>query len=394
AELAGGGADVVGRSAAIRLGSNLSLLVSLVVPFFLLSGSAVAGIALELGRVGSRWLETLGRPALWRWTLGLFLLLRLFWLWLWPLGGGRPRPWRWGAAVLVGLLFLAFWSLRRRRHREEEPSWGTLLPVLLLAGPLPLFQLFLAVATLVVTLLPASGALVSRFALFLEQAGAAFLRFGQYYTWVIGGGLALGGLLLGRRFPRGALFLLGLGFWMLYWKATRPLGFLGAATFGLEDLTATGTLALAGLFLLALLRRRLNPSTLLGLSTAALTLWLLESYPLLSDPLSPLNALPEVGNLFLAVSMLLSLLSQGLRYGLNRDSRALPRESRAFLFLGYGLLAVLLACWGILTRQGAYEGYAETGFLLIGLPLCLTGLLTVPSGAGKSELGAEDARTS
>ena len=392
AELAGRGADVLGRSAAVRLGGNLSLLVSLSLPFFLLSGSAVAGIALELGRVGARWLEALDWPAFWKWALGLFLLLRLFWLWLWPLGTGQPRPLRWGAVVLVGGFLAASWALHRWRHRgEEEPAWGNLLPVLLLAGPLPLFQLFLAAATLVALLLPVSSTWVGHFALFLEQAGSAFLRLGQHYTWAVGGGLALAGAFLWKRFPRGALSLLCLGLWMLLWKATRPLSLLGAAAFDLEDLTAIGTLALAGVFLLALLRRRLTPIVLFGLSISALTLFFLEGYPLLSDPLSPLNSLPGAGNFFLAVSMLLSLLSQGVRFGVGRSSPALPRESRAFLFLGYGLLSVLLACWNILTRQGGYEGYAEGGFLLIGLPLCWAGLLTAsPDNEGR---GANDAGT-
>ncbi len=378
AELPGRGVDVMGRSAAVRLGSNLSLLASLVVPFFLLSGSAVAGIALELGQIGSRWLEASIKPVLWKGALGLFLLLRTAWLWLWPLGIGQPRPLRWGAVALVGCLLAVFWALHRWRHRREtEPIWGNLLPVLLLAGPLPLFQLFLAAVILVALLLPASGTWVGHFALFLEQVGTAFLRFGQNYTWAVGGGLILAGIFLWRRFPRGAFSLLCLGFWMVLWKATRPLNLLGAAAFDLEDFTAIGTLVLAGLFLLALLRRRLTPAVLFGLGVSALTFWFLEGYPLLSAPLSPLNSLPGVGNFFLAVSMLLSLLSQGVPFGVNRGTPGFPRESRALLFLGYGLLSVLLASWSILTRQGKYEGYAEVGFLLIGLPLCLAGLLTV-----------------
>ncbi len=386
AELAGRGVNAVGRSAAIRLGSNLSFSVSLVLPFFLLSGSAIAGIALELGQVVSRWLEASIWPALWKWALGLFLFLRTAWLWLWPLGVGKPRPLPWSAALLVALLLAAYGALRRWRHRgEEEPVWSNLLPVLLLAGPVPLFQLFLAAATLVALLLPASGTWVGRFSLFLEQAGVAFLRFGQNYTWAVGGGLALLGVFLWRRFPRGALALLCLGIWMLLWKATRPLSLLGAAAFDLEDLTATATLALAGIFSLLLFCRRLSPAALFGLSISALTLWFLEGYPLLSDPLSPLNALPGVGNFFLAVSMLLSLLSQGVRFGVNRSSPALPRESRAFLFLGYGLFSVLLACWSILIRQGGYEEYAGGGFLLSGLPLCLVGLFTASPDPEREE---------
>jgi len=123
-----------------------------------------------------------------------------------------------------------------------------------------------------------------------------------------------------------------------------------------------------------------RPAVLSSLSAAALMLWLLEAYDLLSDPLSPLLALLRTGALFLAVSLLLSILEAGEYFDLNRGSPGLPRWSRAFLFLGYAIIAALFAHWGSLTHQPGYgEGYADTGFLLLGVPLALAALLALPA---------------
>jgi hypothetical protein len=113
---------------------------------------------------------------------------------------------------------------------------------------------------------------------------------------------------------------------------------------------------------------------------AALILWLLEAYDFLSDPFTPLHAIPGMGSLFLAISLLVSISQMGGYFGLTGDSRSFPRWSRSFLFLGYALMAALFAHWDtIVHRAGAGEGYAETGFVLLGMPLAIMALLTLRS---------------
>jgi len=76
-EQAGGGSLAGVGGAAVRLEGNLSVLVALLAPFFLVAGGEVAGVAVDLGHAGAHWIRGhLGRRV-WAFGLGLFLLFRL-----------------------------------------------------------------------------------------------------------------------------------------------------------------------------------------------------------------------------------------------------------------------------------------------------------------------------
>ncbi len=370
--------------AALRLSANMRQLGGFLFPFFLLAGSQVAVLAVDLGDSGARWLDDQLSPHLWRWVLGAFLGLRLIQIWVYPLLSGTPRPLSWGAVVVVGLSFLA-WGMMRRAplsQASEASLWSYVIPALLLIGPLPLFQSITSIAGLAEIFFPVSAKQAQRFGELLEQANAAFLSFVHVYTFAVGGGLLLAGAIGWRRArshrPRWTLVFLCIGGWMLLWKMTRAQGPLGRWAFDLMDVTTTATTAMVGLFVFLLLRGRLDSTALRNLSVAALALWLLEAYHLLFDPLSPLQALLRTEALFLSVGLLLSMLEMGEYFGLNRGSARLPRWSRIFLFLGYAIVAALFAHWGSLIHQPDYgEGYAQTGFLLLGIPLVLAALLSL-----------------
>lgn len=383
---AGGSLEGVG-GAAVRLEGNLSVLVALLAPFFLVAGGEVAGVAVDLGHAGTRWIQThVGRRA-WAVGLGLFLLFRLGRTWLSPFLAGEPLRVSGGAVGIVLLGLAAYVALHRwlALDNADEPAWTYFAPALLLIGPLPVFQTFVALASLATNFFPASTGLAERFGFFLATASALFLAVLQPYLLVVGGLLIALGVVAsaraGWRMPRWALLFICLGSWVLLWRVTRPLGRLGRWTFESTDVTAVATTAVAVVFVLLAIRRRLTTGALKGLTVAAIMLWLLGTYDLLSDPLSPLAFLPRTGALFLALSLLFGVLEAGEYFALDEGSLALPRSSRVFLFLGYALLASLFAHWGALTNQAGFgEGYASTGFLLIGIPLALAALLRLPAG--------------
>jgi len=375
-------------AAAERLAANMNVIVAFLVPFFLLAGSEVAGVAVDLGTVGARWLAQNVGTRLWVWGLGGFLLLRLVWVWLVPLYRGRPPGISWGAAGLVGASLLAYGVLRRwgKLDDAEAPSWMYIVPALLLIGPLPIFQSVIAVTGLLTTLSPISLTQAESFRLFLSDASTFFLSILQPYVMLASGLLVvagIGGWLRKRRVSHWMLFFVCTGMWVLAWRLTRPAGLLGRWTFEVTDGAALGTVLVAGIFFALWVRRRLTPSALSALTVAALILWLLGAHDLLSDPLSPLMPLvPRSEPLFLAVSLLLSVAEAGEYFGINKGSPWLPRQSRVFLFVGYALLASLFAHWEAITNQaGLAESFADTGFLFMGIGMVFAALLALSISA-------------
>jgi len=375
-------------AAAERLAANMDVIVAFLVPFFLLAGGEVAGVAIDLGTVGARWLAQNVGTRLWTWGLGGFLLLRLIWVWLYPLYRGAPPGVSVGAAGLTGIILLAYGGLRRwgKLDDEEEPSWMFILPALLLIGPLPIFQGVIAVTGLVSTLSPISLTQAESFRLFLSDASSFFFSILQPYVMLASSLLVVAGIagwLRKKHVSRWMLFFVCMGTWVLAWRLTRPTGPLGRWTFDVADIAALGTTIIAGLFFVLWVRRRLSPSALSALTAAALILWLLGAHDLLSDPLSPLMTfVPRSGPLFLAVSLLLSVAEAGEYFGINEGSLWLPRQSRVFLFVGYALLASLFAHWEAITNQtGLAEGYANTGYLFIGIGMVITALLALSISA-------------
>lgn len=380
------GISTLGQESAVRFSAGMDLLLSLLIPLFLLVGYDVADVALELSQAGARWSARHLPGRTWPALLGCFLLIRLYWLWVRPLLQGAPRALPWGAVILAALLVLLYLLLRRRvvLPQVEETSGLAQLPALLLAGPLPVFQVLLALAAFVATWLPPSATLAAGFETLLERALALSWPLLARYPLLVGGGLFLAALIAWLRSrrregdgpPHWAFFYLCLGGWILLWKSTRPSGLLAGWGFETSDLTAAATALLAGWFLWLLLRRRLTTAALGSLSLAALLCWCLEIYDLLADPLAPLAALPGASSPFLVASLLLGIAEMGGHFGLKADSPGMPRRSRVLLYLGYVLLAVVSVHWASLTHSTGYaDGYAATGFLLIGFPLALARLL-------------------
>jgi len=290
-----------------------------------------------------------------------------------------------GAVATVGLLVMAYLVLRRRvvLEPDEASPWVRVIPALLGVGPVPFVGSLLLLGDWGVTyyfLITGRYEPFRYFGLLQERVIQISLRFASAYLVVVALVLilaALAGWLRTRsRLPNWSLVFLCIGSWMLIWRATRPLE---RWRFDTADFTAVATLALAFFFFWRLSRRRMTLAMLISLSTAALILCLLEAYGFLSDPFSPLlQVIPGIGSLFLALSLLLSIFGKGNYFGLNQESPGLPRWSRAFLFLGYALLAALFAHWEtVIHRAGSAESYAETGFLLLGVPLVLATLLAL-----------------
>jgi hypothetical protein len=121
--------------------------------------------------------------------------------------------------------------------------------------------------------------------------------------------------------------------------------------------------------LLLLLRRKFTDSFLRQLLFVTLLLVLLRQTNLIAAPLDPLFSLAGVG--YLAVGLGWDLLTAGS--WANNHSKALPRSSRIFLYLGYIILTVMLVNWMVaahdLTLLDRFTGEAAlTGLSLLGYP--------------------------
>jgi len=383
------GTTLVGERSALRLTVHLSLLRAFLVPFLYIAGSMVATAAVDVSNVGTRWVMHRIPVRLWAWGLAAFLVIRIGWTWVRPLWEGEPRTISMGALTAVILVGIGYLALRRWITLEagDPPAWAPVVPALVGVGPVPFVSSFLTVAGWVSTyysLVTAKYEVFQHFGLVQEQLIQATLLVAAPYARVAAVAFVVAAVAgwIWRRFtlPQWSLVLLCVGGWMLLWEETRPLRWLEKWQFDTADFDGVGTVGVGMLLVYLWVRRRLTPGWLAHLSMAALILWLLEAYDFLSDPFTPLHAIPGMGSLFLAISLLVSISQMGGYFGLTGDSRSFPRWSRSFLFLGYALMAALFAHWDtIVHRAGAGEGYAETGFVLLGMPLAIMALLTLRS---------------
>lgn len=168
-----------------------------------------------------------------------------------------------------------------------------------------------------------------------------------------------------------ALYLGIFGLLHLWWETTSPGRLLGSLYWrGSQPVDFWWTLVftLVGIYLF--IRRRFDQTNAGICVFLILITQLFRQTDFISSPFSPFLGFAGVG--FIAFGIIWDALSSGA--WANQDTRALPRVSRIFLYLGYILLTVTIVNWALsahdLTSLKQYTGdIAMVGFLRYGRPL-------------------------
>jgi len=156
----------------------------------------------------------------------------------------------------------------------------------------------------------------------------------------------------------------------LWSEATRPGRMLGALSFDQDAVNGWWTAAIAAAAVIWLVRRSMDAARAQALLLILLLVVLIGQADLLEDPFAPF-----VG--FSAIAIIaLGLVWDVLTFGpwVNHGSVGMPRASRLFIYIGYGLMGVTLINWSLATHlvpelEFYTGGGALQGFTRFGTPL-------------------------
>jgi len=292
------------------------------------------------------------------------------------------------AVLCVTVPLLAFAAHRLVRHWSPAGTEGDAqedrLTLEAQRASLPLVMIASALLLLVVVLsalLALVFGLAGVFGLSIMPAYHAFMQVvswlgGQVQTvWVAL--IALGGLVVARAAARRGRVAVALYLATFALLEARALLFHDGFPFGeFLDLPSAGVrlawLAVvigAGLMLRA--RRELDgarAATLLGITVGV---FLISQEQFIENPFSPMFG--ALGAAFIGFSLVWDAVTSGA--WTNEDSRAFPRLSRVFLYLGYVLLVAVLVNWAVTTHNlnlterftgdAALEGFNRFGKPLV-----------------------------
>jgi hypothetical protein len=318
--------------------------------------------------------------------LGLFLVYRLF-------GPGRDlvtgqidgRQWGAlaGAAVMgAGLIPMTIWRSRRPAASAQAGAGVVprrLIVALILLGLLVQIFLLLLIqfASLLPLLNPLGEGVLASYNRFLVSIGRWSDLEPQYRPLLMAAAGLLIAWLAGRR---GYIALAGYGLllaWLriLAWLmgSGRPLY---ALRFSHAEVEIIVLLALAGLSLFWLARRRLNGERATRLLALAVLMALLNQTDFLDNPFSPFFGF--AGVFFLVFGILWNVLTAGGQFA-NAGSPGFPRASRLLLYLGYVLFSISVTHWYLvshnLEQQILQSDLNFSGFVTYGLPLAYLALV-------------------
>lgn len=381
------------------LTANLMLVSSLVSPLLWLVGVDMALFALQVAAWGGR----TAQKGLTPWILYGLLVVSLA-LRLWSAGQGfvlalSQDGWLRTVAGYLGALVLTLvgwiaWKIAFKGQPKDEGSGdgfdrAATLGETVRRYAFPLILLLLLPGLLTTMVNAATTAM-------LGLGSLASLLFPPIYDWILSSGnisLAIsdvlnaaifpwrfvfgllclaGGIWLMRRNSRlQAAYILALGghlTWIMLTEVGWPLGFLNWAGPIAVDLWLV--VSAAGLAIWSAIKKRMTPTRASGLLFLVFIGGLRQQTDFISNPFNPLLASAGIG--LVAFGMVWDALNIG--FWANRDTPALPRQSRLFLYLGYILLTVTLINWAVTTHDqpqlSILSGVsALRGFQAFGAPL-------------------------
>jgi hypothetical protein len=379
------------------LESNLRSLTTVALPLLIVVGFDIADFALHL----ASWVTSSATTILpRRWLIFLSAAIIVWLLWQSStnlagqsagFAGDSPFYPLMGAAALLCLLWLVWWLLDRLFPSRSVISMGNftevahrvaIVIVLLYTLPLLVSFIYLEVAQFLdsVTLALQSGSFgdfssLSPWATALYANATTFSTLAtevqppwQRLCTILF--IVAAFILYRRRRYAAGLYLMTTAVNGLWVEITRPGQWLQAIGWSSLDPVIVAWVAclIVWSFLNGLWGKRslAGPGRLLiALSIVAL----LRQTDLISSPLAPLFSLTGVA--YLAVGMGWDLISSGS--WANVDSKALPRISRIFLYLGYILLSIMLVNWAVashdFTLLDRFTGQAALiGLTLLGYP--------------------------
>lgn len=366
--------------------ATILLLFALVTPLLLFIGVDIADFAHRV----ADWTVAVARETRRAWLIGVLLVLGLAWQLAAGLvqvsedvaGGGAPG--RYAGALGVPLLVgAAWWLFMGRRHpagggHDADVRRGAEAVTRMARGATLLLILSYYALTLGTSLalrgletlmgagidpigLPARVRDVERLADHIE-------------LWSIGVDLVVLGVAvwLRRRGRRPlALYLALVALLHLWSEVTEPGRLLGALSFDQDAASWWWVAGVAAAAAVWLVRGRMTAARAQALLLILVIVVLIGQAELLEDPFAPF-----VGFSGIAI-IALGLVWDVLVFGpwVNRDSPGLPRASRLFIYLGYGLFGVALINWSLTahvlpelefyTGGGALQGFTQFGTPLL-----------------------------
>lgn len=390
----------------MRLSFEIASLSMLIIPLLLLVGMDVAGFAAK----AAYWVTGIVEDRMARWATGVLLAALLAWRsyevygdvsgWLEDgplpaqlaaLGGGLLVP------LLVGLAALLVWKLLPPAtplpdHDDiERDAYRLALPVVMtytVAVVVVVILTGLALAATVIGLFVRSVVPLQDWLLrIVNQVGDADT---QLLWHLVVSLIAVGvAVVLARRGQlAGALYLAILGLLDVRGRLASdgwPLAFLYDAGPGNRS-EVWWLMALLGLTAYWLARRELTTQRASVLAFVTLGTLLLRQTDFISNKFSLLGDDDGIG--FIAFGIVWDALTIGA--WANVGSRALPRVSRIFLYLGYILMTVTVINWAIASHDLAAVGRLTGDLGLVGLeafgkPLLYTLFVIALAGAFRGE---------
>jgi hypothetical protein len=386
----------------MRLSFEIAGLGAVITPLLLLVGMDVAGFTFR----AAGWVTSIAEERLAGWVSWALLAVLLGWrLWetlgdvagwlgdgpldvqLAALAGGLSVP------LLVGLVWVAVRALEPPEgalpDRDAIESSATRLALpLAVSYTMPVVVVIvlsgLALAVTVVGLFvramaPIQDALLAAIG-WVATEDAQF----SWHVVVSVGTLGLAVWLARRGHRAGALFLGILSLLSLKSRLSadgRPFEILAAAGPGNRS-DVWWVVLFAGLALYWLARRELTPRRASALAFVTLVTLLLRQTDFISNRFSPFVASAGLG--FIAFGIVWDALTIGS--WANDGSRALPRVSRIFLYLGYVLMTVTVINWAVASHDLEAVGRLTGDVGLVGLdafgkPMLYTIFLITLAGA-------------
>ena len=373
-----------GVLAVTQLRRTMLMLMVFVFPLLLFLAVDIADFAHRV----ADWTVAVARETRHGWLIGALLVLGL----AWQLSTGVPQAsqdvadggavGRYAGALGVPLLVGAAWWLVVGRSRSPGSETADEAR----PGPRAVLDMGRSVTLWVIVFVQAAF-LLPQFGLLSVQAlyeGGIYGSVMQAYAdaieaidhdevWNVLADILLLALALwfahrGRRLL--SLYLALVAVLHLWSEATRPGRMLGALSFDQDAVNGWWTVTIAAATVIWLVRRSMDAARAQALLLILLLVVLIGQADLLEDPFAPF-----VG--FSAIAIIaLGLVWDVLTFGpwVNHGSVGMPRASRLFIYIGYGLMGVTLINWSLATHlvpelEFYTGGGALQGFTRFGTPL-------------------------
>ncbi len=283
-----------------------------------------------------------------------------------------------GALGEIVCVFLMWWILNRIQ-KNKIVVWNTDSKIIAdEAGkyvmPLIVVVIFLDLINFFINTVAAAFPL-SDFVYPILKASILLNKVSPVWGLIVSGLAVIAAIWLIRRNKSTLALYLGIfGLVHLWWEITSPGQLLSNLYWrGSQPVDFWWTLLFIFMGIVLSIRRRFDQTNAGKCVFLILITQLFHQTDFISSPFSPFLGFAGVG--FIAFGIIWDALSSGA--WANQDTRALPRVSRIFLYLGYILLTVTIVNWALsthdLTSLKQYTGdIAMVGFLRYGRPLIYT----------------------